>query len=103
MSSEKGSFQVWKTKLPLLGRRKACVYLNAINDSKPVYRISTKYAAQPLVPITMTTLDHQKGCKVHKEIKTTGAHKSFRKNMGFNDQSDAKRALVKLSSKYYPQ
>ena len=74
MSPEMGSFQVWKTKIPLLGRRKACVYLHAINDSKPVYRISTKYAAQPLVPITMTILDNQKNCKVHKEVKTAEAH-----------------------------
>ena len=99
---EKGGYRVWQTVLSILGRRKAVIYLHAINDSKPVYRITTRYAALPLVPLIMTAYDQQKEVKVHKEIQTTGAHKCFRENMGFNDQSDAKRSLLKLSSKYYP-
>ena len=39
--------------------------------------------------------------KVRKEVLTSGAHWSFRKMMGNNDQSDGKRALLGLSSKYY--
>ena len=35
------------------------------------------------------------------EIQTTPAHKCFRMKMGFNDQSDAKRSFIGLSSKYY--
>ena len=50
-----------------------------------------------------TVLGPDKGKKVLKEMETSAAHKSFRKRMGYNDQSDAKRSVIGLSGKYYKE
>ena len=39
--------------------------------------------------------------KQRKEVLTSGAHRSFRKNIGNNDQSDAKRSILGLSAMHY--
>ena len=41
--------------------------------------------------------------KVRSEVQTSGAHQSFRKRMGNNDQSDAKRSFLGLFAMYYKQ
>ena len=79
----------------------ATIFLHSVLDSKPVYRISTKYGALPLVKMTVTDVDSKTGSKEKIEILTTGAHKCFRKKMGFNDQSDAKRSYIGISGRYY--
>ena len=82
-------------------RSKTIVYLHAVNDSKVVYRISTKHAASPQATLKITVRDKSTGKKERKEVKTSAAHWTFRKKMGFNDQSDAKRSLIGLSGRYY--
>lgn len=94
----KGAYQVWKSKLNVLGR-KIPLYLHAVNDSKVVYRISTLYGANPAVKMMIT--DDSSGKKLRTEVETSAAQKAYRKWMGGNDQSDAKRAKIKLSAKYF--
>ena len=77
---------------------KGTLYFHAVSDSKPVFRVSSKYAALPKVKMMLTDVN-----KVRKEVLTSGAHWSFRKRMGNNDQSDAKLSILGLSSKYYRQ
>ena len=55
------------------------LYLHAINDSKPVYRISTRYAALPLVEMNVTANNEETGKKEKVSILTTGANRCFRK------------------------
>ena len=93
----KGAYQVGKSKLNVLGR-KIPLYLHAVNDSKVVYRISTLYGANPAVKMMLT--DDSSGKKLRTEVETSAAQKAYRKWMGGNDQSDAKRAEIKLSAKY---
>ena len=92
----RGEYKVWVTKFELPGNMKVSIFLHAVNDSKPVFRILTKFAARPKVPMVLTDKN-----KKRKEVRTSGAHRSFRKNMGNNDQSDAKRVLLGLSAMYY--
>ena len=99
----KGSFDVWKTKFQLLENRCVDIYLHAVNDSKVVYRISNKYAAQPRINLNLKVLDKKSGKKVQSDVETSPAQWVFRKKMGFNDQSDQKRAKIGLSGKYYKQ
>ena len=98
---KKGSFRVWKTTLPLMAGKKVNLFLHAVHDSKVVFRVSTKYGALPLVTMSMTELNDSTRKKELVSVSTSGAHKSFRMKMGFNDQSDAKRSTIGLSSKYY--
>ena len=50
----------------------------------------------------MSVTVHELGLGKRKiEVETTAAHKCFRKKMGFNDQSDAKRMHIGLSAKKY--
>ena len=88
------------TDLDLGTGDKVRVFLHAINDAKPIFRISTKYAGLPKRALEVTVQDKTTGRRVKKTVETSSAHWSFRKNMGFNDQSDAKRSLIGLSAKY---
>ena len=98
----KGFYKVWKTRFNLQIGRNVDMYLHAVNDSKPVYQISTRYAALPKKKLQMITKSQESsGKKIKKEVPTSPAHVSFRKQMGFNDQSDAKRSFIGLSTKYY--
>lgn len=92
----RGSYKVWTSTFSIAKKLKVTLYLHAVNDSKPVFRLSSKYGALPKCVMTLT--DEK---KVRNVVSTSGAHKSFRKNMGNNDQSDAKRAVLGLSGKYY--
>ena len=51
----------------------------------------------------MKVLDKKIGKKVQVDVETSPAQWVFRKKMGFNDQSDQKRARIGLSGKYYKQ
>ena len=93
---QRGEYRVWVTEFEMPAKRKVSIFLHAINDSKPVFRISTKFAARPKVPMILTDNNKQR-----KEVRTSGAHRSFRKNMGNNDQSDAKRSILGLSAMQY--
>ena len=46
---EKGTYQVWKANVKPLPSVQVPIYLHAVNDSKPVYRISNRYAARASV------------------------------------------------------
>ena len=98
---EKGSWKVQQTTFRVLPHRSVNIQLHAINDSKPVYRISSKYAALPLVELNVTRKNPENFRKEKVSVKTTLAHKYFRKKMGFNDQSDSKRSRIGLSAKYF--
>ena len=50
---DKGTYQVWKSEISVLGR-KIHIFLHAVNDSKIVYRISTRYGAKPAVKMVFT-------------------------------------------------
>ena len=41
----RGEYKVWKTTLQIAGTLKVPLFLHAVNASKPVFRISTKFAA----------------------------------------------------------
>ena len=97
---DKGSFRVWKAVIRPLPHTSIPIYLHAINDSKPVFRITNKYAALPLVKMKVTKENHE-GRKELVELKTTQAHRTFRMKMGFNDASDRMRNLLGLSARYY--
>ena len=100
-SKRKGHFLVWKTSVtPVTGFR-VNLFLHAVNDSKPVYRISNKYGAKPSVKMNFTVKDDTLQKKVLKEQSTTKAHKMFRFGMGFNDGSDRLRSRIGLSGRYY--
>ena len=94
----KGTYKVWALEYRLLDLLRVTIFLHAVNDSKPVFRISNKYAA---LPADITKVNPETGKKISEEISASPAHKSFRYNMGYNDQSDAKRSYIGLSSKYY--
>ena len=47
---DKGAYQVWKSEISVLGR-KIHIFLHAVNDSKIVYRISTRYEPQRHKPV----------------------------------------------------
>ena len=98
---KKGSSRVWKSTLQLTDHKRALIYLHAINDSKVCYRISSRYAGLPKVKMSVTARELGIGKKRKIEVETTAAHKCFRKKMGFNDQSDAKRMHIGLSAKKY--
>ena len=98
---EKGSYVVWKTEVRPLLHIRVPIFLHAVNDSKPVYRISNKHAALPRVKMNMTELDSEVGKKVSVEKETSSAHKTFRLNMGFNDGCDRMRKVIGFSGKYY--
>ena len=92
----RGDFEVWQTTFRLLDKKNITLYLHAVNDSKPVFRVSSKYGTLPKVNMILTDKN-----KKRKEVATSGAHQSFRKRMGNNDQSDAKRAYLGMSARYY--
>ena len=94
--SPKGTYKVWKASFNIPVKKKFEVFLHAVNDSKTVFRISTKHAALPAVKMSLTDKN-----KKRIVVTTSKAHESFRKRMGNNDQSDAKRAQLGLSARYY--
>ena len=49
----------------------------------------------------MSMTDDSSGKKLKTDVVTTAAQKAYRKWMGGNDQSDAKRSRIKLSGKYF--
>ena len=77
------------------------IFLHSVNDSKVVHRISSRYAGLPKVLLVATEKDPETGKRRKIEVETSEAHKSFRMDMGHNDQSDGKRSLIGLSSKYF--
>ena len=99
MKSPKGSYTVHKTNFNVGEHLNVPVYLHVVWDSKVVYRISTKYAAKPSVPLEMVVKENNKKQKVIAQ--TSEAHMTFRTQLGHNDQSDGKRALIGLSSRFY--
>ena len=101
IQKQKGHFKVWKTELQLLRNFSVKVYLHAVHDSKVVYRLTTKYGAVPKVPMNVTKEDLKRKKRAKVSIMTSGAQRCFRKYMGFNDQSDAKRSQIGLSAKYF--
>lgn len=96
----KGTYKVWQTVFNL-GVAKVPIYLHAINDSKPVFRITNRYADRPAAEMTFSTKNDVTGKIGVVSVKTSMAHKVFRKEMGNNDQSDAKRSMIGLSAMYY--
>ena len=80
----KGSYRVWMSEIPVLGHVNSKIFLHAVHDSKPVYRITSRHAALPLVELSIPVLNPQSG-KVKVSVRTTMAHYRFRKKMGFND------------------
>ena len=99
--SKKGTYQLWETNVRLLPAVQVPIYLHAVNDSKPVYRISNRYAAKPSVEMNFTNKDATTRKKVLVENKTSEAHRTFRFGMGFNDGSDRMRTIIGLSGRYY--
>ena len=99
--TNKGTYKVWGTNINVFSSFTVKLYIHAINDSKPVFRLSNFHAANPASELMITVREKDTGKKVKKEVSTSSAHHVFRKKMGFNDQSDAKRSLLKLSSKHY--
>ena len=98
MKKPKGSFLVYKTNINV-GKRKTPVYLHVVWDSMVVYRISTKYAANPSVQLSIVVTEKNKKKKV--TVQTSEAHKTFRNQLGHNDQSDGKCTIIELSSRQY--
>ena len=99
--SDKGVFHVWRTNIKIFSSLSTTLHVHAVNDSKPVFRVSNFYGAIPTGSLLITETEKGTGRKVKKEVKTSEAHCVFRKKMGFNDQSDAKRSILRLSSKQY--
>ena len=97
----KGTYKVWASEYRLLDVLRVPIFLHALNDSKPVFRISNKYASLPAAKMNITKRDPETGNRFSEEVSTSSAHKCFQLNMGYNDQSDAKRSYIGLSSKYY--
>lgn len=97
----KGSFRVWKTSVQIASASPTTLYFHAVNDSKVVYRLSNHYAARPKTEMEFTLLENNTSKKIKKSMKTSQAHKKFRKSMGHNDQSDGKRAKIGLSRRQY--
>ena len=85
---EKGTYKVWRTTIKPIPTAKVTIYLHAVNDSKPVYRISNRHLALLSVVMNVTEKDPQAGRKVLVEKRTSSAHKYFRMKMGVNDGSD---------------
>ena len=86
----KRTYKVWASEYRLLDLLRVKIFLYAVNDSKPVFRISNKYAALPAAKMNITKVNPETGNKISEEISTSSAHKSFRYNMGYHDHSDAK-------------
>ena len=53
----KGSYRVWVSEIPVLGHVKSKIFLHAVHDSKPVYRIASRHAALPLVELSIPVLN----------------------------------------------
>ena len=51
---DKGNYEIWRADISPLPNYKISIFLHAVNDSKPVYRISNKYAVLPRVEMNMT-------------------------------------------------
>ena len=98
---DKGSYRVWRADIKLLSNLRVPLYLHAVNDSKPVYRITNRFAALPSVTMEMTESNKTTKKKELVEKKTSSAHRCFRFNMGFNDGSDRLRTTIGLSGRYY--
>ena len=92
----RGGYKVWKRTLQIAGSLKVQLFLHAVNDSKPVFRISSKFLASPKVQMIITNKE-----KKRRTVATSGLIDLSEKKMGNNDQSDAKRATLGLSGMYY--
>ena len=92
---------MWRADISPLPDFKIPIFFHSVNDSKPVYRISNKYAVLPRVEMNMTEFDPDVGKKVSVVKQTSEAHKTFRLKMGFNDGSDRMRQMIGLSGRYY--
>ena len=68
-NKETGTYSVWKTEATPTTTVRIPLYLHAVNDSKPVYRISTMYAAKHAVKMTITELDPSTGRMVSAKKK----------------------------------
>ena len=102
----KGHYMVWKTDLQVAENLKILLFLHCVNDSKVCFRLSTRYAATPSVPLSVTAVVPGNKKKQKLEVQTSAAHRTFRMRMGHNDQSDGKRQRIGLSSsycKFWPQ
>ena len=97
---KKGHFKVWEAELQLLNKRSK-IYLHAVNDSKVVYRMTNRYGALPTINMDITGVDLKTGRKAKQSVQTSVAHHRYRNNMGYNDQSDAKRMRIGLSAKIF--
>ena len=97
----KGTFKVWSAGIKLGGNFNVKLFVHAVADSKVCYRLTTKHASKPLVPMQITDSDANGRKKRKFGIRTSSAHKVFRQEMGHNDQSDARRQRLGLSSRYY--
>lgn len=97
----KGHFRVWKVIVNPTRELTSTLYLHAITDSKVVYRLSNHHAALPKKTMNFTVRDPTSGKKIKESRETSQAHARFRKSMGYNDQSDAKRTTIGLSRRYY--
>ena len=53
MTKPKGSYEVYKTNFGFGEHFNTPVYLHVVLDSRVVYRISTKYASKPSVPLSI--------------------------------------------------
>ena len=101
MKQPKGYFRVYQTTLDIADMLKVTLYLHAVRDSKVVFRISSKYGANPKAELDVTNKNPITSKKQKVLVQTSMAHKIFRKKLGYNDMSDAKRSRLGLSSRYY--
>ena len=97
----KGTFKVWFTDLKLSEYFNVKLFVHVVVDSKICYRLSTKYAAFPLVPLQVTVSGPKTSKKRKIEIRTSGAQRICRQEMGHNDQSDVKHQKLGLSTRYF--
>ena len=100
VKKSKGYFQVFLAKIRISNNIEIPLYLHVITDSKIVYRISTKYGAKPTGELNFTKKDRTSGKRSKVVVHTSKAHLTYRKKLGYKDQSDAKRSRLGLSLRY---
>jgi len=101
MEKPKGHFQVFQAKMRTSDNIEIPLYLHVVRDSKIVYRVSTKYGAKPTGQLNFTNKDRTTGKRSKVFVHTSKAHLTYRKKLGYNDQSDTKRSRLGLSLRYY--
>ena len=70
----KGFYRVWMGDFNLYTGEKVRMFLHAVNDSKPVYRISKKHAGLPMMKLEITGKDQSTRNKVKRTVMTSSAH-----------------------------